>query len=439
MLRKILALFVLVVMIEGALRKWALPEYSNQIFAAKDVLLVLACVAYSQLREKNAPAAADFTIWLAWGLVAVAFAAVEASTQALIGLRYYLAPLPLVLLVPALIRSPHDLERIATWGTRIAFPIGMFAIIQYFSPVDSVLNIYARGEEDAIAGFGVETGMFSGAIRPRVTSTFSYISTFAAFLSAAWVLGWISVLQGRTAWDRRFATVILILIAFNMAMNGSRSLFFTALITGLPFAFFLIKRLGALKLQALAIGLSVAVIYAGVAIFEPFALTALRGDPEEAFARLWAAFVLPFVVLSEVGIIGAGMGATFGGLEELGLRTSGIGFDDINLDRVGVELGAFGYSVYLFIKVYLLLKAYRVLRGVRSENLRHWALAALLVQLGAGWQIPFHNSVSAIVYFCAVGLVNWIDRERMKQRTQLFCAQAQEYPRERRASMPPLG
>jgi hypothetical protein len=419
MLRALIVVFLIVVLLEGAIRKWVLPEYSLAVFAIKDIALLFALFAYFAQRDKQLPRMPLMIPWLMWALLSVGYVLLTGlDLEELVGLRYYLAPLPLLLLVPALIRSPATLERVAAWTVRIVFPLGLLAILQYFSPPDSPINAYAwGGEEVAVGAFGVEeAGIFSGAVRPRVTSTFSYISTFASFLACAWLLAWIAVLEGRGRADRALAALALVIILFNMAMNGSRALLLIAALTGLPFALQSFRRLGLIGGQIWAVLIVAAIGYVGVQIFEPFALTAARGEEGEAAERILAALLIPYATLSETGYLGLGIGATFGGFEQLGIDTGFAGFNDATLDRIGLELGVFGYLVYLALKLAMIALSARVYWRAPSSAYRHWALAALLVQLSTGWQIPFYNSVAAIVYFGAIGLIYWIDGEVSRAR-----------------------
>ena len=430
MLRVLLVCFLIVVVVEGAIRKWVLPEYSNAAFLLKDIVLFTAFAVYLLQRRRNFPLSQDVAIWSIWALLVAGYAVIAGfSFESLVGLRYYLAPLPLVLLVPSLIQSSGDLERVAAWAVRLSVPIGILAVVQYFSPVDSPLNTYAWGGEEG-SSFGVEDeGFFSGVARPRVTATFSYISTYAAFLSASWLLAWVSLLRGRSTVDRWLAGGALILTAFNMGMNGSRALLLVAIITGLPFLISLLKQLGNLRAQLVVMGLILAVATVGVSFFEPFALTAERGgDTEEVIERISGVLLTPYATLSEVPFFGAGIGSTFGGYEQLGYRDAVAGFDEINLDRVGVELGVVGYLLLLALKILMIAKAIRVYFRLPPGDLRYWALAALLIQLSSYWQIPFYNAVAAIYYFCAIGLVYWLDGEAKRHRAEARFASMQEGP-----------
>jgi hypothetical protein len=396
-------------MIEGAVRKWILPEYSNEVFAVKDVVLFLAFATYVTRRPQRMPKGPSLMVWVFWALIAISYAAIGGFTlENLIGLRYYLAPLPLLVIIPELIRTPEDLTQIAKWTVRIALPIGVLATVQYFSPPDSRINSYAWSVDEAGATFGLGDALQPD--RARVTGTFSYISTYASFLTAAWVLAWLCLLHSKSRFDRWLSAIGLVLTSFNMGMNGSRLLLLTAVATGLPFSIALVRQLGSIRTQALALAVIFGVGYIGTSIFEPFALTAERGDMAEALERISGALLTPYTTLSEADLVGSGIGYTFGGLEQLGFRTS-TPFDEINLDRIGVEVGVFGYAYLLFLKLFMLWKTVRAYMVVNSTHIRHWLMAALLIQLNSMWQIPFYNSVAAIFYFSAIGLVYWVEAQ----------------------------
>lgn len=414
MLRLLIGLFLLVVVVEGAIRKWFLPELSNAVFALKDVMLASAFAAFALSGQTRLPKSQAMVLWVAWVALAMAHAVIAGfSLQAIIGLRYYLAPLPLIVIIPALIRDPDDLDRLASWAVWLTFPIGALAIAQYFSPLDSPLNTYAWGG-DEVSSFGNEDdGYLTDSPRARVTSTFSYISTYAAFLAASWLLAWLAVLRGKTAFDRWLAGAALLMIAFNMGMNGSRALVLVALLSGMPFAWMLLRKIGAVWGQVLVACLAAVVAYAGARIFEPFVLTVQRGDEAEALERIRGMLMTPLATLASVDFFGMGIGHTFGGFEQIGEQLIIEGFDEVNVDRIGIETGYVGYTLLLVIKFAMLAKSFGVHSRLRGHSLRPWALAALLIQFGSHWQIPFYNAVAAISYFSAIGLVYWLD-ERLR-------------------------
>lgn len=417
MLRRLVATFLLLLVFEGALRKWILPEFQALIFSLKDLVLGAAFVAFILQQWRWTVRQEDLLPWFAWlGLIFVHLIGTGFSYEALVGLRYYLAPLPLILLVPSLLRRPEDLDRVAAWAVRIAIPICILAIVQYYSPLDSPINRYVWGDEDSVSSFGVESDIEFA--RPRVTATFSYISTFAAFLNAVWIFGWLSMLHARDGATRAIAGLGLVLIAFGMAMNGSRSLLLLAALTALPFAWATLRRLRSFTVQLSVLGALLAALFAGATVFEPFMLTVERGDAGEMAERVRGILLLPFTTVSTITWFGAGIGSTFGGFEQLGLQGSE-GFDEVNLDRVGIELGVIGYVFSLALKALVVGKAIAVYFRAPTAELRHWCLSALMLYLGSNWQVPIYNAISATFFFAAVGLVYWIDAEsrRLRQST----------------------
>ena len=96
-LRFLFILFLLAVILEGALRKWAFPEYGVAIFVAKDVILIAAAISYLESPSWRVPRSADLLVWPLWIATTICYAiAAEFSFQSVVGLRYYLAPLPLI-------------------------------------------------------------------------------------------------------------------------------------------------------------------------------------------------------------------------------------------------------------------------------------------------------------------------------------------------------
>jgi hypothetical protein len=131
MLRRIALVFMLVVVFEGAIRKWFLPELSNALFLLKDLLMGAAFAAYLTSTQKFVFRSRDLVIWKVWVLLAVAQALFAGlSFSSLIGLRYYLAPIPLIFVIPTLIREPEDLRRLAAAAGWLSFPICALAVLQ---------------------------------------------------------------------------------------------------------------------------------------------------------------------------------------------------------------------------------------------------------------------------------------------------------------------
>lgn len=407
MTRFLFVCFLLAVVLEGAARKWLFPEYASEIFVVKDVLLGLAFLPLLRSRRSSFLHAKDLVPWVILVALVIGHAAVAGwSFETAVGLRYYLAPLPLLFVVPALLRDADDLDHLCRWVVWVAILEGIIGVVQYLSPYDSPINSYVWGPDVAV--FGGEQGAYVSDVRARVTGTFSFISTYAAFLFVAWVLTWLLLLNGRRRFDRWLAGIGLVVIAFNMGMNGSRGLALLAGVSGLPLAVIALQRAGLFRAWIVVAALAIAFSIAGLELFEPFLITFERGDFQEATERTVALFLAPFTTLVQIDALGTGVGTTFLGFEQLG-RGPGIEFDEVAVDRVGVELGVIAYAYLIGLKIYVMGGTFNIFLRLRDDPvLGNWALISLLVQLSSIWTIPFYNATSAIAYFGAVGLAYWL-------------------------------
>jgi hypothetical protein len=177
----ILDLFFLTTLVQGAIRKWAVPGLSLEIEFFRDVLPVLVliiCYLQPHLRRQLGRLTGRAAL-LFWAYVGVAvFEACSPSLPifvVLVGIRTHFAYLPLALLMPIYLKSwPHGLRKFRQLLI-LAVPIFLLAFFQTTQPVGSVWNQYADSTMD-VATFGV-----GAADTVRASGTFSYLSEFASF------------------------------------------------------------------------------------------------------------------------------------------------------------------------------------------------------------------------------------------------------------------
>jgi hypothetical protein len=440
MIRKLMVLFFVYLIVEGALRKWLFPEASAELYVLKDGILLVAFIAFvstnvhvslSYLRRD------ELALWMLWLIFLLGFFLLRNPSLARVaGLRYYLAPLPLLLLVPYAIGGLPNLQRVAVAVMVMTIPLGILGFVQYLSPLDSEINRYAWATgQDAIASFGVgeDQGLRLDIDRPRVTSTFSYISTYAAYLVFAVLVVWAGVAgaAGFRTWLLGSSTLLLIFA--NLAMTGSRGPMAIGLALSVPFVYILLKRVSRSR-SPVAATLAILAPVCGALMFvvvDAFEALAVRfeqaGDTEN---RLLGVALFPITTLLNIDPFGQGIGATFAGMEELGASGTGTeGFHEVIEDRVGVELGYVGYVLVLYLKLHYLFQSWALYRRcARVPDLQVWALAALAIQLSSIWQIPFHNAIAASAYFASLGLFLWVRKEhwqRMRQAPEVYRARAQ--------------
>lgn len=198
--RQVVALVFVIYLLaifEGALRKWALPQYSQYIFFIRDPVLVLAYALAWQhgLWPRRQPL---FTaaLWLGGlGLLLglVQSAAGSPSELRLIlgvyGWRSYFLYVPLAFLVGQVF-TPRDLLRLFKLTLWLAVPVGVLVALQFFSPPGAPINVGSAADEDlqfrgltATAERTRPMGPFaSGAGQQQFTVTACVIA-LAAFLT----------------------------------------------------------------------------------------------------------------------------------------------------------------------------------------------------------------------------------------------------------------
>lgn len=417
-------MFFVYVVLEGALRKWVLPGFSNELFALKDIILGFALVAWLGSRDsvRVALRADEIALWGAWLLLIVGYAAAGGfAVEGLVGLRYYLASLPLLYLVPAMLRDMPDLNRLAVRYLWCALAITALGIVQYLSPLDSTINQYAwrSDPDDIVATFGISEDSLLGIPldRPRITGTFSYIAPYATFLQAVWFIAWVMLVQGTRRSERLLAAAALVAILVNIAMTGSRGPVLLALILAVPFAVVVLRTFAGFWSTIGILACFLAIPYLSTSLLlEPFQLLLERDrDAGDAPDRFLGALLTPLGTFDAMQALGEGVGSSWAGAGELGRATlTESSFAEVTTDRVGIELGVFGYALTLLIKVTMVTKTYLLSREARTNAIRYWAIAALCCQLSHVWLIPVYNSVAAIYYFSAIGLFYWLRSENNK-------------------------
>ena len=407
--KKLLIFFFIYIVLEGALRKWFLPQYNNLLFLFKDIILIVVFLALV-LNKKSVKKSFSFlsedskTIWFIF--VALIFfygLLINFDNLTIIGWRYYLVSVPLVILIPFYFNK--DLEKYSYYYLLLSFPVLMLGIYQYFNPQDIILNKYAwLTATDKIAIFGDN--------RPRITSTFSYISPYTIYLQTIFLLCWVLLLTSKNKTKILLIVINIFLVFINLIMTGSRGPVLISAILSVPFIYYYFARSG----KRLGVALMV-----GGLIFGAFNLLV---DPLNAFTqraeragdsemRIYGALLSPIVTVSTTDIIGSGLGKTFLGLSEISPKNPDTVFDEINQDRVGLELGIIGYLFVLFIKIYFLLKTFTLIKKVNTYEIKLWLWFSLSIQLSSIWAIPFYNSIAATFYFTAIGIYYIMLRKHM--------------------------
>lgn len=218
-IRRLVWLYFWLLLFEGALRKWVVPQLSTPLLIVRDPVLLLAY--FLALRAGVFPRDGwVLSAGIIGGLsLAVSFVPLwpylPASRIALVGgygFRSNFLHLPLIFLIPRVLR-PEDVKRIGWWTLILIIPMSALLIAQFNASPDSLLNRTASGEGEMItAGMG----------KVRASGTFSFVIGVVGFYSMATAfLVWAVLKNGVYKNWLMFVSGGALLIG--IAVSGSRS------------------------------------------------------------------------------------------------------------------------------------------------------------------------------------------------------------------------
>ena len=418
-IRRGLGFFLLLLIYDGALRKWVLPGAEQVLFIAKDALL-LALLAYALInrpRQINASMQEGvrvlFLLYAAWVLLETGNLNLPSVLVGIWGLKAHLLYASLILLLPL---AFGNLENLFRWLVKaypwVVVPVCAVAFAQLASPADSAINQALKGGTEGAAYFGEE-----GLV--RVTGTFSYISGMGAFVQATVLLGMGLFLAG--ARSRLF----LVGLGFALAAlpaTGSRAVIVTVAISAvIMLCSALPARLIGLR-SAVRIILVMAVLGAISLQTQDAAWVALQERAESARYdenRFLTAFTNAFDYFDVAGLFGFGAGAANLGSPALVpdmARFSWLpvgGLFEEESGRLVLELGMIGWLFSMALRTALLLWAMKLAfrgrtRAVRTAGVLALPLMAYGAYVGNG---VFSPPMGASFYWFCVALLAMAQHE----------------------------
>jgi len=420
-----LILFGVLIVGQGALRKWILPGLATPLYVAKDIALLGSLLLLSENRSLQLTNPLRRTLLpLLWGgFACIVFLQafnlnVPSIAVGVLGIRSYLLYSTLLILLPMALQRVQRPKRLLLFvSLGLIVPVLLLGMYQYSQPVGSWINQYVADEAKTV-------GVLS---RPRITGTFSYIGGMGAFLTFSLMAG-IGVLLAGLRYQDRFYQVLgggLLGLALVVApMNGSRSVVLGPLIP-LPFILYVFLR----RRRGLAVGVSL-LLLAGAGAYvasESGWVTRgweiieerMEGNYDELEGRMEGTVTGPLAKISYGGVLGYGAGSTHqaaGALSSEGRLRIGIGYER-EIGRVLLELGVFGALVYLALKAWLAWIGWRALCRASSawtSMLAVTSFSYLFLMLGTG-MIVF-NHVSGALYWICAGCAVWVWSRQEVQR-----------------------
>jgi hypothetical protein len=414
---------MILMVFEGALRKWVLPEFQAYIYLLKDVLIVIALLgflsvrgAFLSLRGERGPHEGLMTgikvllaLNLAFAFIQLANPYSPSILLGLLGFKNYLLYCALVFMVPYAFSSIGDLERKLKVYMLLMIPVAVLGLVQFASPANSIINTYVDqyGDSDLhIARFGEDN-------RARASGTFSYISGFGTFVTAMFSFSLAYILAGR--WDFRknlVQTALLVTSAAAMFTTGSRAVIWGQLFIT-PIILFLCARGGLLSSSMVARLLFAVVVLGGITFYASGdavdAFIQRSGNADNPVDRMEAPFTELAYAFEGTPAFGLGIGVTHGSAASImGTRDQwwlmGNVFE-LETARVMTEVGIFGFILVFALRFYLLYLAIAMVTRLRTPFFR--ALSAVIAGFFVLhlWLNVINNATAGLYYWFAAGLL----------------------------------
>jgi hypothetical protein len=409
---------LVVVIVEGAVRKWFMPSASDLVFFYKDILMLVTLIGYFKKRGKMPlvikrhlkSVSMLLGVFTLYALGSMGLPGGPHPVIGLLGFKAYCFYIPLAFLTPRAFPSKEELLRFLKWYLLLVLPVAVIGVLQFLeSDPQSTLNRYVIGEETtgkaSIAMFGTAAEVYY----VRITSTFSYITGLTVYLPVMFAI--LLALTSLSAKQQATRGVKLLYYGavgatvVSAFMTGSRSCVLAIVVIAVIFFFFTSQRNTFRRLQQIAV----------VSVILYFALTTLFPQAYDAFYnrtfgsedrmsegtdRITSLLNLPMEEASYGGLLGYGIGLTQNSVPALMKRFNIPDDNPIPIPyegepgRVMLELGMAGFVLYTLLRLALLVMVFRMcflIRDFESKMIAFAAAAALVIPLVAGGAITTHT------------------------------------------------
>ncbi len=380
-LRRLIWLYFVLLIAEGALRKWLLPSLSTPLLVVRDPLVLLIYIQAVRCRRfpLNGPMVVYFLLLTGFILVALVQVIADIGGGPLVavyGLRTNFLHLPLIFIIPQVF-SYADVIKIGRWVLLLSVPMAALMIWQFMSSPDSWINAAATAD-------GQQITSALGRIRPA--GTFSFISGTAHFfvLSTAFLI--YGLAQPKARYSGRLLYAALFSCVIVQPVSGSRTLVLGCALVAVAAIVFGISNGGRThRILTVAFLICVALAALWLSSFFREAVTvfmtrwdnASEGNAIQSLTeRILAGFLDPFNLAFQAGLFGKGIGLGTNAGSALMTGTAQFLLAEGEWARVIMEAGPLlGFS-FLAYRVWIAGDiAVRALAAARQQHLLVWLLA----------------------------------------------------------------
>lgn len=399
--RKLIWLYLILLIFEGALRKWFLPSLATPLLIIRDpiaIWLTFAGIKHGWLRTPSV-----IVMWVASTLSFLLTLVVghQNLTVALFGWRIYFFYFP-VMFVMGKVMTREDLLKMGRFVLYLSIPMTLLILIQFNSPSSAWVNVGLGGEG---------TAGFAGALDyMRPSGTFSFTSGYVMFQAVVGCLLLYYLIMNKTLLGVHRIPNWLLMIMIGCYMLAiptsiSRTNFFQTIVF-LGFLGFAAIRKRTMKAKFLKFTLIIVlvivvmmILHIGSTSMQAFTerfktANEVEGGVRGTLGDRYLGGLLSALSASNIPFFGYGIGlGTNVGAKLMGGNMYSFGFNaEVEWGRIigecGMLLGLAIIAVRVFFSLNLLVKAYRCLK--RHFDLLPWMLSAgMMLTVPQGqWGIP---------------------------------------------------
>jgi hypothetical protein len=217
-LKRLFWLYFLLLIFEGSLRKWVLPQFSAPLLIVRDpvaIIIILQALRTNKWPRRWTSVIGVLTVLLLGLFILQIIAGGNPVIVGLYGLRSYLLPFPLIFIMGENL-DEEDLGKLGACTLWLLLPMTLLVVAQYLAPGSSPLNngAYEGGSQIAYAGAHVRaSGTFSFVIGESHFATLAGAFIFYGLVKEGFAKTWM-------LWAGAFALML------SVPMTGSRTLVF---------------------------------------------------------------------------------------------------------------------------------------------------------------------------------------------------------------------
>lgn len=222
-LKKGIWLYVILLIFEGALRKWFLPFLSTPLLIVRDpIALLLVFFSWKHHYLSFSPYVVGMVFIGFIGIVTALVLGHGSLSVAIFGARILMLHFPLMFVMMGVL-SRDDVSKIGRFILWVTIPMTVLIALQFYSPQSAWVNRGVGGDMEG-AGFSGAMGYF----RPSATFSFTNGSTMFFSLSACFIFYF---LVAKDKVNRLLLIGAAIALLASIPLSISRSLFFSIALT----------------------------------------------------------------------------------------------------------------------------------------------------------------------------------------------------------------